>query len=148
MQPAQPLGGDSAALTRVLQQAGVAKDAAVRVTGPAGPTATIWLSRSGFERATYVHASHVAAMEPADVLLVPHSCGVQELGELLQGGSCLREGGVLIVQTALEPTGMGGERVSALLTPLRYELEHHISDRGREIYIARRLGFGGFKQAA
>jgi hypothetical protein len=147
LQPAQPLAADGATLTMVLRKAGVTKDSLIGVTGPAALTATIWLSRHGYERATYVHADHVAAMQPADALLVPHSCGLRELRDLLKGGGCLRDGGALIAQTALEGTS-GGQWVAAVLRPIGYAVEQHISDRGREIYIARRLGVGGLEQAA
>lgn len=148
VQPTQPLAADGAALGRVLQQAGVAKDAAVRVTGPAALTAVFWLYRHGYAKAAFVHATHVATMEAADALLIPHTCGTRELAAVLQGGGCLREGGVLIVQTPTELVPEGYDTIDGLLLRLGYLVERRVAEKGRHIYIARRQGFGGFKQAA
>jgi len=148
LQPSPPLAADGGALTQVLDRAGVTKDSVVRVTGPAGLIAVIWLCRHGYEHAAYVQPKRVATMMPADVLLVPHACPPQELAELLQGGGCLREGGLLIVQASTAQAVQGGDRVLALLESLGYRSEHHLSDKGRDIHIARRLGSGGFKKAA
>jgi hypothetical protein len=147
LQPALPLAADGAALSRVLQRAGVTKTSVVRVTGPAGLAAIFWLSRHGYDRAAYVHPNRVATMDPVDALLVPHACQAQALTDLIQGGGCLREGGVLIVQAP--PAGLVGvnDSVPAVLEPLGYAVEQPLSDKGRDIYIARRRGYG-FKTAA
>jgi hypothetical protein len=141
LQPAQPLGADGAALGRVLQQAGVGKASVVRVTGPAGLTAALWLGRHGFERAAYVRADRVGAMRTVDALIVPQAVSSQELAELIQGGECLRAGGVLIVQTAPGSVINGVDSLADLL-------ERRISDKGREVCIARRLGQPAFRKAA
>jgi hypothetical protein len=148
LQPTQPLAADGAALTRVLQQAGVTKTSVIRVTGPAGPTAVLWLGDRGYERAAYVHAGRVATMQPADVLLVPHACRTPELADLLGGGACLHEGGVLVAQTQADRIVPGYDSVAAVLEPLGLQVERRVSDKGRDVYIARRRGVGGFKQAA
>ena len=134
-------------MTRVLQRAGVAKDSNVRVTGPDGPTTVLWLCRHGYEDAAYVHAHWVATMGSADVLLIPHACGAQELADLLKGGACLREGGALIVQALPNGSGQGQDRIPDLLQPLGYQVEHRWSDKGRNVCIARRGGVD-FKKAA
>jgi hypothetical protein len=147
-QPAQPLAADGAALTHVLNRAGVSKHSLVRVTGPAGPIAMLWLNQHGYQRAVYAPASRVATMAPADALLVPHSCGAKELAELLQGGECLHEGGILIVQTAAAGSVEGVDSIPATLEAAGFAVQTRLSDRGRDIYIARRSGLGGFKLAA
>jgi hypothetical protein len=148
LQPAHTLAADGGSLKRVLKQAGVTKDSVVRVTGPAGPVAAIWLYRHGYEHAAYVHPNWVAAKASADALLIPHACATEELADLLQGGDCLREGGVLIVQVSFGRFAPGFDSVAAVLRPLGYQVESHICDHGREIYVARRPGWGGFKKAA
>ena len=148
LQPTQPLAADGAALTSILQQAGVTKTSLVRVTGPAGPTAVLWLGRHGYERAAYVYSNRVATMQPADALLVPHACRTQELADLLGGGGCVREGGVLVAQTQSERFVPGYDSVSAVLEPLGYQVERRVCDKGRDVYIARRRGVGGLKQTA
>jgi hypothetical protein len=147
LQPAPPLAADGAALARVLQRAGLAKDSVIRVTGHAGPTAALWLSRHGYDRAAYVHAHWVATMESVDALLIPHACGALELADLLQGAKCMREGGALIVQTAPNGQAQGHDNGDGLLQALGYQVEHRLSERGRDVCIARRRGLG-FKKAA
>jgi hypothetical protein len=147
-QPDEPFAIEGRVLTRVLRQARVSKESIVRVTGPAGPPTALWLYRHGYEHAAYVHPHWVAAKASADALLIPHACATEELADLLQGGDCLREDGVLIVQVLSERSAQGLDRLPATLRPLGYLVESHISDHGRDIYIARRPGFGRFKQAA
>jgi hypothetical protein len=147
IQPAQPLAADGVALTHVLTRAGVGKQSLVHVTGPSGPMAMLWMNRHGYRNALYVPASRIGAMAPADALLVPHSVEAEELTQLLQGGECLREGGVLIVQTSAARSALGGESIPAALAPIGFQVQCRLSDRGRDVYIARRIGVG-FKQAA
>ena len=135
-------------MTRLLQRAGLTKKSVIRVTGPAGMTAIMWLYRHGYERAAYVHTNWVATMQTADALLVPHTCEVQELKDLLQAGSGLREGGVLIVQTSADASVPGPDSVPGILEPLGYRVEYRLDERGRDVYLARRVGFDGFKKAA
>lgn len=144
-QPARPLAADGAELGRALQRARAAKTDLIRVTGPAGLTAMLWLCRNGYERAVFVRPGSVAAQAPADALLIPHACGLGELTEVLGRGDSLREGGALIVQTAASESP---ESQSLILEPLGYRVEHRLSDRGRSVLIARRCGIGGFKKAA
>jgi hypothetical protein len=146
--PAGPIATDGPALARVLHQAGVAKSSVIRVTGPSGPIAALWLCRHGFERAAYVHANRVRTMRSADVLLVPHACANPELATLIRGGECLRERGALIVQTAPDASGQTSDELRKLLETLGYEVENSIADKGRVVCIARRLGAPVFKKAA
>ena len=148
LQPAQPLAADDGALTRVLRQAGVTRQSAVRVTGPAGLTAVLWLYRHGYGQAAYVHANWVASTRSADALLIPHPCGGEELAGLLDRGDCLRDGGVLIVQTPAELTDFELDTMVALLDARGYRLEHRLFEKGRAVFIARRSSIGGFKKAA
>lgn len=148
LQPAQPLAADDAALSRVLRQAGVTKQSNVRVTGPSGLTTVLWLYRHGYEQAAYVHANWVSSTRTADALLIPHPCGSEELAGLLQHGDCLRDGGVLIVQTPAELTDFELDQIAARLESLGYQLEHRVFEKGRAVFIARRSGLGGFRKAA
>jgi len=145
--PAPPIAADGGALTRVLDWAGVTRNSLVRVTGSAGPAAMLWLDQHGYRRASYVHPRFVAEMEPVDVLLIPHACAAEELAEILQTGACLRDGGVLIVQTPPLRLVQGVDSIPAVLEPLGYVVEQRLSDKGRTVQIARRRGFG-FKAAA
>jgi hypothetical protein len=142
------LATDGRALARVLARAGLTRESIVRVTGPAGPTATLWLNRHGYDHAAYVHPNWVAARAAADALLIPHACGAEELADLLHDGDCVRDGGVLILQAAPDRFAKGYDSLYSVLQPLGYRMEQHISDRGLDIHIARRSGAGRFGKAA
>jgi hypothetical protein len=148
LQPAQPLAADGAALARILQQAGLTKTSVIRVTGPAGLTASLWLCRHGYQRAAFVHANWVGTMGTVDALVAPHACGDQELADLLQAGACLRDGGVLIAQIPSNHLAQGGVDLAVLLDPLGYRVAHRVSDKGRDVLVARRHTSPGFKKAA
>ena len=70
------------------------------------------------------------------------------MADLLKGGGCLREGGVPVVQTPSVVFVSGGDSVSTVVEPLGCCVEQHLSDNGRDGYIARRRGFDGFKKSA
>ena len=149
LQPAAPLAADGAALAHVLQRAGVSRNSLIRVTGPAGPTAMLWLGRNGYRRTVYARAiSGGAQTEPADAWLVPHACSKAELAELLESVEALRDGGVLILQAAARRTAEDGDGVLGLLHAFDFQIELSLVDRGRIVYVARRQGLGGFRQAA
>ena len=131
LQPDLPLAADDGALMRVLRQAGLGRDCVIRVTGPAGLTAVLCLYRRGYERAAYVHPNWVTVRGAADALLIPHACGMQELAGLLERGDGLREGGILIVQTCASRSSQPADGLPAILEPRGYEIEQHVSDRGR-----------------
>jgi hypothetical protein len=142
------LAADGRALARVLKQAGLTRDSVVRVTGSAGPAAALWLNRHGYDNAAYVHPNWVAANGAADALLIPQACGAEELVDLLHEGDCVRDGGVLILQAALDRFAKGYDSLHAVLRPLGYRIEKHITDRGLDIHIARRAGAGRVVAAA
>ena len=147
-QPAPPLAGDSAALAQVLTRAGVTKDALVCVTGPAALTALLWLIQRGYHRAVMTPFASSRLGEAADALLVPGACSPAELKSLLNSGHWLGDGGVLIVQTtgAIADGGPGDVRLA--LTEAGFVVQHRLNDRGRQVWIARRVGSGDFKKAA
>lgn len=143
--PARPLAADGVELARAFQRAQVSKADVIHVTGPAAPTAMLWLGRNGYDQAILVRRESLASREGADVLLVPHACGGRELVELLGAGGGVREGGALIIQSAAFDAPEGE---SMLLESLGFKVEHRLSDRGWAVLIARRCGLGGFKSAA
>jgi len=145
---AEPLGADGPALHRVLRHAGVGRTSVVRVTGPSGLIAALWLCRHGWTRTDYVHANWAGTVGSVDALVVPHVCGGRELMALLEGGDCLREGGVLIVQTAPAGADAGQDPLPVLLASLGFQLERGLTDRRRQILIARRRGVPGLRHAA
>ncbi|HXQ47320.1 MAG TPA: hypothetical protein VN806_11935 [Caulobacteraceae bacterium] len=147
--PQAPLAADGGALARTLRQAGVAKGANIRVTGPAGVTAVLWLYRHGYEGASYVHPNWAGARGYADVLLIPHSCEPEELAALLARGHGLRDGGLVIVQAAPDRGEPELDSIPTVLAARGCRVEARIAEHGREVFIARLAGIGAdLKEAA
>ena len=124
-------------LVPALRQAGLSQHHLIHVAGPGALPAMLWLCRRGYDRAQHLrlHAPH-CGLEPADALLVPHLSHVEDLPALLAAAPSVREGGVLIVRSGPQfaPAGI----VAALAQPFGYDLEHHVSDKGHTLYVARR----------
>jgi hypothetical protein len=139
VQPGLPLAADGDAMANVLRRAGVKRGQTIWVTGPAGLAALIWLGDKGYRGASYAHLNRIAAMAPADALIIPHACSPAELAGLLRGARCLRTGGVLIVQlkSALSAESLGD--APALLASLGYQVERRVHEKGRTICIARKV---------
>jgi hypothetical protein len=144
-QPIHPLAADGVEMARALKHARVSKADVIRVTGPAGLTAMLWLCRRGYEQAVFVRGEGIGSRGPADALLIPHPCGAHELAGLLAAGKAVREGGALIVQVA---AGEAPEAITALLEPLGYRLEQRLSGNGHTVLIARRSAIGALSRAA
>jgi hypothetical protein len=144
-QPAQPLAANCVEMARALKRAQVGKADVIRVTGPAGLTAMIWLCRRGYEQAVFVCGEGIGSRGLADVLLIPHPCRAHELAGLLAAGKAVREGGGLIVQVA---AGEAPEAMTAVLEPVGYRLEQRLSDDSRTVLIARRSALGALSRAA
>jgi hypothetical protein len=85
---------DRDSLSKILRDAGVRADSAVRVTGKDGLAPLIWLCRHGFENVAYVRQGHGAPRDPGDVLLVLHNTAPDELERLLNDRPAVREGGL------------------------------------------------------
>ena len=147
-QPLQPLAADGAALLRVLHAAGVEKDDLIRVVGPSGPLAALWLSRHGYDRAVFVRASASERTRPADIMLIAQPCAAVELAPLLDVAGAVSDDGALIVQTR---PGRGGDEFEAVAAQLRgqgFRAQRRLNDKGRPICIARRIGLPSAEKAA
>jgi hypothetical protein len=145
--PALPLAAHGEAMARVLAQAGVKKTDQIWVTGPAGLTALIWLNREGYNEACYAHASRIAAMRPADALVIPHACKAGDVVNMLRDATCLRAGGALIVQVAGDLSAVPGA-IPALLGEMGFHVERRLIEKGRTVCIARREDRGETRLAA
>lgn len=148
VQPSPPLAADGGAMNRVLHQAGVAKADRIWVTGPAGLTALIWLSREGYTEASYAHANRIGAMGAADALLIPHACAPADLADMVHDATCLREGGALVAQIWTGPSSAWAGDASSFIESLGFHVEGRVSESGRTICIARRVGRGDQRLAA
>jgi hypothetical protein len=146
-QPAAPLASDGAALAQVLARAGVEKRTHICVTGPAALTAMLWLVRRGYDHAVLAASGAARLGEPADALLVPGACSPSELRRLLEAGAWLGDGGVLIAQVSGDRSDGSPDDVRLALTETGFVVQHHVHDKGRQVWIARRVG-ADFKKAA
>ncbi len=147
-QPLQPLAADGGALMRVLRAAGVEKDDLIRVIGPSGPLAALWLSQHGYDRAVFVRASAGERSRPADALLIAQPCAAEDVAPLLAAAGEVTEGGAVIVQTRPGRSGEEFEAVAALLRAQGFDAQRRLNDKGRPICIARRVGFPSAEKAA
>jgi hypothetical protein len=134
-------------LSDLLQSAGLGKADTIRVTGPAGLAALLWFCRHGYDQVGYVSTGR-GPCEDGDLLLVPQTCTVGELEQILQSGPRPRPGGVLIVQTPQEVSESGRDPVHDLLARAGYQVERCLHGRHRELHVARRHGRAEKKMAA
>jgi hypothetical protein len=147
-QPLQPLAADGGAMMRVLNAAGIDKSDLIRVVGPSAALAAIWLSRHGYERAVVARAAPSGAARPADAILIGQPCSADELGELMAIAGEVHDDGAVLVQTR---QGRGGEEAEALanvLGQLGFRAQRRLNDKGRPIFIARRIGLPTLRKAA
>ncbi len=126
-------------LSSILNDAGVTRASAVRVTGKAGLAPLIWLCRMGFDNVAYLRPGDAGPADPGDALLILHSATAGELERLLDDHGRLREGGVLIVQTpAGRAPNSGRDPIHAVLEEAGYVVERCIHRHSREVHVARR----------
>jgi len=135
-------------LSTILDNAGVNAGSAVRVTGKGGLAPLIWLCRRGFDDVAYVHYHGGGPRDPADVLLILQSTPPAELEHLLNERPCVREGGVLIVQTPAVKTADGRDPIHLILERAGYLVERCIPHRSNEVHVARRRTTAACRQAA
>jgi hypothetical protein len=147
-QPLQPLAADGGAMMRVLIAAGVDKADLIRVAGPSAPLAALWLSRHGYERAVVARAAPGPAARAADAILIAQPCSPDELGDLMAITGDVHEDGVVLVQTRQGPGGDGAEALANVLGRLGFRAQRRLNDKGRPIFIARRVGFPTARKAA
>lgn len=129
---------DGDVLSKILEDAGVRADSAVRVTGKDGLAPLVWLCRHGFDDVAYVRPGQGAPRDPGDVLLLLHVASHDELERLLSEKPPVREGGLLIVQTPAPPADSRGDPVHLILERAGYAVERCIPRRSNEVHVARR----------
>ncbi|MET0273452.1 MAG: hypothetical protein ABW360_10715, partial [Phenylobacterium sp.] len=125
-------------LKSLLDQAGIGKDSLIRVTGPSGLSALLWLCRRGYDRVGYVRPGQGCPHEEPDALLVAHTCDAACLGRLLATGPYVREGGVLIFRSPQpDRAGPGGDPIHRILERGGYAVERCLHGAHRELHVAR-----------
>jgi hypothetical protein len=125
-------------LLGLLGQAHVQKSDLIRVTGPSGLSALLWLCRQGFEQVGYMKPGYGPHEEP-DALIVAHTCDELSLRRLLGAGPHVREGGVLIFQSTLcDASATRADPIHRLLESHGYRVERCLHGARRELHVARR----------
>jgi hypothetical protein len=126
-------------LVALLQSAGVERSSLIRVTGPSGLSALLWLCRHGYEQVGYLRSHQGGPHEEPDALLVAHTCDLAWLERLLATGPQVRRGGVLVFrspQPAVRSEPL--DPIHALLRRHGYEVETCLHGAHRELHVARR----------
>jgi hypothetical protein len=147
-QPLQPLAADGGAMMRVLIAAGVDKSDLIRIVGAAAPVAALWLSRHGYERAVVARAAPNGAARPADAILIGQPCAADELAALMAIAGDVHDDGAVLVQTRQGRGGEEAEAVAAVLGRMGFRAQRRLNDKGRPIFIARRVGLPTLSKAA
>ncbi|MBN9318955.1 MAG: hypothetical protein J0I28_04625 [Caulobacterales bacterium] len=134
----------AAELIELFEAADIRRSSLIRVTGPSGLSALLWLCRHGFEQVGYQRAGFGPSEQP-DALLVAHTCDAAALEHLLVAGPHVHDGGVLIFQCAV-PISAG--LVAHLLETYGYRVERRLHGVRRDLYLARRCSSPRMLKAA
>lgn len=127
----------SISLSQLLSESGVQPGSVIRVTGPGSLPALLWLCRRGYEKVGCLQAGQRAPADDAQALLVAHTATANWLSDLLDRGPHVREGGVMIVQTAHAPAANDGV-VEAVFRGHGFNVVRRLSGAHREVLVARR----------
>jgi hypothetical protein len=126
-------------LISLLDRAQVTKSSLIRVTGPSGLSALLWLCRHGYEKVGYLRPG-AGPHEQPDALIVAHTCDEASLGSLLETGPHVREGGVLVFQSPLPRVlAFRADPIHRLLKSHGYTIEQCLHGARRKLHVARRL---------
>jgi hypothetical protein len=125
-------------LLTLLAEARITASDTIRVTGPSGLSALLWLCRHGFAQVGYLRPGH-GPHEAADALIVAHTCDELALRRLLVDGPHVRDGGVLILQSPASAMDGAADPIHRLLVAHGYRVERRLRGARRELRIARRM---------
>lgn len=124
-------------LSYLLEEAGVHRDSIIRVTGPHGLAALLWLCRHGYEQAGYLRPEGFSAMAEAEVMIVSGPLDALALDALLDHGPRLCEGGLMIVQTPCAALG-DPEAPHRIFRRHGMVVTRRLNRHGRQLCLARR----------
>lgn len=125
---------DSHGLVSLLEASNIHKRSVIRVTGPGGLPALLWLCRHGYEQVGYLRSDLRGPHESADAVLAAQTCGASALASLLAHRPALRQGGALIVQTPTAESPL----CLRLLERAGYRETRALHGRRRDLHVARR----------
>jgi hypothetical protein len=135
-------------LVSLLERAHVTKSSLIRVTGPSGLSALLWLCRHGYEQVGYLRPG-AGPHEQPDALIVVHTCDEASLRDLLETGPHVREGGALVFLSPLPRVlGFRADPIHRLLRSHGYAVEQCHHGHRRELHVARRQHHDWLNRAA
>jgi len=125
-------------LVALLERAGVTQSSAIRVIGPHGLPALLWLCRHGYADVGCFRPSvGLPHDDEPDAILVAHTCGEIELKRLLPVARQVRPDGALIFQlwsgTDADPLA-----IEWLLQSAGFQPEARFDGERRALIVARR----------
>ena len=126
-------------LSYLLEEAGVHKDSVIRVTGPHGLAALLWLCRHGYEQAGYLRPEGLSTMAEAQVLIVSGPLSAEALEALLDHGPRLCDGGLMIVQTPRTALG-DPDAPHRIFRRHNMVVVRRLNRHHRQLCLARRAG--------
>ena len=124
-------------LMTLLRSTGVDRASLIRVTGPSGLSALLWLCRHGFQQVGYLKPGRGCPHEAPVALIVAHTCDAAWLARLLETGPHVREGGVLVFLSPLPKAG-ADDPIHRVFVAHGYEIERCLHGERRELHVARR----------
>ena len=135
-------------LIALLARAHVTKSSVIRVTGPSGLSALLWLCRHGYEQVGYLRPG-AGPHEQPDALNVAHTCDEAGLEDMLAKGPHVREGGALVFQSPVPRVlGFRADPIHRLLRRYGYTVEQCHHGKRRELHVARRQFLPVLQKAA
>lgn len=147
--PHPELGGPTktAHLVALLEGAGIAKSSAIRIVGPHGLPALLWLCRHGYDDVGCLRVdSGLPHDDEPDALLIARTCGEIELKRILPIARQLRPDGALIFQLRSGP-GVEPLAIDWLLRSAGFATEARFAGGRRTLFVARRHGLALRKAA-
>lgn len=137
----------SISLSQLLAESGVRPGSNIRVTGPGSLSALLWLCRRGYQKVGCLQAGRRSPADDAEALLVAHTATSGWLADLLDRGPHVREGGVMIVQTAHAPAANDGV-VEAVFRAHGFNVVQRLCGVHRNVLVARRAPAADLREAA
>lgn len=125
-------------LVALLERAGVTKSSTIRVVGPHGLPALLWLCRHGYaDVGCFRPGAGLPHDEEPDAVLVAHTCGEIELKRLLPLARQVRPDGALVFKLRTE-AGAEPLAIDWLLEAAGFRSEARFDGERRALIVARR----------
>jgi hypothetical protein len=125
-------------LVALLERAGVTRTSVIRLIGPHGLPALLWLCRHGYEDVgCFRPGVGLPHDEEPDAVLVAHTCGEIELKRVLPVARQVRAGGALVFQLRMGPAAEP-LAIDWLLEHAGFQPEARFDGERRALIVARR----------